>query len=377
MRQKIETIEQLIHLLANRGGVPQPGMRYTWPAFRLARYDVGFVQNISSHLLIRGATTLTDAQYALCVKLARKYRKQLLKSDYDFSQFNWDDPVAQSQIVELDRTRSVTLVAGRIQVQFRFDSVLVAAMNESSKCAQGEFEWDRANKVWTVWPGLANIRLIVPWAVEQGFEVDPELVRLYEQISSSNAPVKYAVINDSGLLAIPDAPERLQQAVAELFESQDLFGICWQSTRYGYSISSAVKQEMDQTYRSQLTHFDLAQDLIYNKVICVGSLDALSTTLHEIKELQPSHNYAVSLNNMQEQVEPILDIFDSCVKTKFVAGNLQVPGDTEKKFRKLTALEMIDDYFDLTVFDSTMYNTGLRRSLISQATNKIVVYTKP
>jgi hypothetical protein len=61
MPSKIETIEQLIHLLANRGGVPQPGMRYTWPAFRLARYDVGFVQNISNHLLIRGSTTLTDA----------------------------------------------------------------------------------------------------------------------------------------------------------------------------------------------------------------------------------------------------------------------------------------------------------------------------
>jgi len=377
MRQKIETIEQLIHLLANRGGVPQPGMRYTWPAFRLARYDVGFVQNISNHLLIRGATTLTDAQYALCVKLSRKYRKQLLKSDYDFSQFDWDNPVAQSQIVELDRTRSVVLDTDRIRIQFRFDSVLVAEMNELSKCAQGQFEWDRANKVWTVWPGLANIRLVVPWALEQGFEVDSQLTELYKRIGDADAPVKYAVINDSGLLAIPDAPERLQQAVAELFKSQNLLSICWQSTRYGYSISSAVKREMDQTYRSQLTYFDLAQDLIYNKVICVGSLDALSTTLHEIKAVLPDHNYAVSLNNMQEQVESILDIFNSCVKTKFVAGNLQVAGDTERKFRKLTALEMIDDYFDLTVFDSTMYNTGLRRSLISQATNKIVVYTKP
>jgi len=376
MRHKIETIEQLIHLLANRGGVPQPGMRYTWPAFRLARYDVGFVQNISSHLLIRGATTLTDAQYALCAKLARKYQKQLLKSDYDFSQFDWDNPAAECTIIELDRSRSVVLAEDRIRIQFRFDSVLVSAMNELSKCAQGQFEWDRANKIWTVWPGLVNIRLIVPWAVEQGFEVDPELVRLYEQINNANAPIKYAVVNN-GVLAIPDAPDRLQQAVDELFRSQDLFGICWQSTRYGYNIGESVKRELDQTYRSQLTHFDLAQDIIYNKVICVGSLDALATTLHEIKSLQPGHNYAVSLNNMQDQVEPILDIFDSCVKTKFVAGNLQIAGETERKFRKLTALEMIDDYFDLTVFDSTMYNTGLRRSLITQATNKIVVYTKP
>jgi hypothetical protein len=352
-------------------------MRYTWPAFRLARYDVGFVQNISNHLLIRGATTLTDAQYALCAKLARKYRKQLLKSDYDFDQFDWDNPAAECEIVELDRTRSVVLDTNRIRIQFRFDSDLVAAMNELSKCAQGQFEWDRANKIWTVWPGLANIRLIVPWAVEQGFEVDPELVRLYEQINSAGTAVKYTAHKHNGLIAIPDAPDRLQQAVAELFESQDLFGICWQSTRYGYNISDSVKRELDQTYRSQLTHFDLAQDIIYNKVICVGSLDALATTLHEIKSLQPGHNYAVSLNNMQDQVDPILDIFDSCVKTKFVAGNLQIAGETERKFRKLTALEMIDDYFDLTVFDSTMYNTGLRRSLITQATNKIVVYTKP
>ena len=377
MRHKIETIEQLIHLLANRGGVPQPGMRYTWPAFRLARYDVGFVQNISNHLLIRGATTLTDAQYALCVKLARKYRKQLLKSDYDFDQFDWDNPAAECEIVELDRTRSVVLAADRIRIQFRFDSVLVAAMNELSKCAQGEFEWDRANKIWTVWPGLANIRLIVPWAVEQGFEVDPELVRLYEQINSSNVPVKYAVVKDNGVLIIPDAPDRLQHAVAELFESQDLLSICWQSTRYGYNIGESVKRELDQTYRSQLTYFDLAQDLIYNKVVCVGSLDALATTLNEIKSVLPGHNYAISLNNLQDQVEPILDIFEGTMKTKFVAGNLQIAGDTERKFRKLTALEMIDDYFDLTVFDSTMYNTGLRRSLITQATNKIVVYTKP
>jgi hypothetical protein len=377
MRHKIETIEQLIHLLANRGGVPQPGMRYTWPAFRLARYDVGFVQNISNHLLIRGATTLTDAQYALCVKLARKYRKQLLKSDYDFDQFDWDNPAAECEIVELDRTRSVVLSADRIRIQFRFDSVLVAAMNELSKCAQGEFEWDRANKIWTVWPGLVNIRLIVPWAVEQGFEVDPELVRLYEQIGSSNVPVKYAVVKDNGVLTIPDAPDRLQHAVAELFESQDLLSICWQSTRYGYNIGDSVKRELDQTYRSQLTYFDLAQDLIYNKVVCVGSLDALATTLNEIKSVLPGHNYAISLNNLQDQVEPILDIFEGTMKTKFVAGNLQVAGDTERKFRKLTALEMIDDYFDLTVFDSTMYNTGLRRSLITQATNKIVVYTKP
>jgi hypothetical protein len=377
MRHKIETIEQLIHLLANRGGVPQPGMRYTWPAFRLARYDVGFVQNISSHLLIRGATTLTDAQYALCVKLARKYRKQLLKSDYDFGQFDWDKPSAECTIIELDRTRSVVLAEDRIRIQFRFDSALVAAMNELSKCAQGEFEWDRANKIWTVWPGLANIKLIVPWAIEQGFEVDPELVRLYEQINSSNVPVKYAVVKDNGVLAIPDAHPRLHLAVAELFESQDLLSICWQSTRYGYNIGESVKRELYQTYRSQLTYFDLAQDLIYNKVVCVGSLDALATTLHEIKAVLPGHNYAISLNNLQDQVDPILDIFDSCVKTKFVAGNLQVAGETERKFRKLTALEMIDDYFDLTVFDSTMYNTGLRRSLITQATNKIVVYTKP
>jgi hypothetical protein len=184
------------------------------------------------------------------------------------------------------------------------------------------------------------------------------------------------VVNN-GVLAIPDAPDRLRQAVDELFRSQDLFDVCWQSTRYGYNIGDSVKRELDQTYRSQLTHFDLAQDIIYNKVICVGSLDALATTLHEIKSLQPGHNYAISLNNMQDQVDPILDIFDSCVKTKFVAGNLQIAGETERKFRKLTALEMIDDYFDLTVFDSTMYNTGLRRSLITQVTNKIVVYTKP
>ena len=227
MRQKIETIEQLIHLLANRGGVPQPGMRYTWPAFRLARYDVGFVQNISNHLLIRGATTLTDAQYALCVKLARKYQKQLLKSDYDFDQFDWDNPAAECEIVELDRTRSVVLDTNRIRIQFRFDSDLVAAMNELSKCAQGQFEWDRANKVWTVWPGLANIKLIVPWAIKQGFDVDPQLTEIYERIVGADAPVKYAVINDNGILAIPDAPDRLRQAVAELFESQDLFGICW------------------------------------------------------------------------------------------------------------------------------------------------------
>lgn len=377
MHSKIETIEQLIHLLANRGGIPQPGMRYTWPAFRLARYDVGFVQNISNHLLIRGATTLTDAQYALCAKLARKYRKQLLKSNYDFGQFDWESPATACKIIELDRTRSAVLANGRIRIQFRFDSTLVAAMNDLSKCAQGQFEWDRGNKIWTVWPGLANIRLIVPWAIEKGFEVDSELVMLYEQINSSTVPVKYAVVNDNGVLAIPDATPGLQRAVAELFESQDLLSICWQSTRYGYNISDSVKRELDQTYRSQLTHFDLAQDLIYNKVVCVGSLDELSTTLNELKYLQPSHNYAISLNNLQDQVEPILDIFEGTVKTKFVAGNLQIAGAQERTFRKLTALEMIDDYFDLTVFDSTMYNTGLRRSLITQATNKIVVYTKP
>ena len=309
--------------------------------------------------------------------MARKYQKQLLKSDYDFSQFDWDNPSAECTIIELDRTRSVVLAADRIRIQFRFDSVLVSAMNELSKCAQGQFEWDRDNKIWTVWPGLANIKLIVPWAVEQGFEVDPELVQLYEQINSSDVPVKYAVVKDNGVLTIPDAQPGLQRAVAKLFESQDLLSICWQSTRYGYNISDSVKRELDQTYRSQLTHFDLAQDLIYNKVVCVGSLDELSTTLNELKSLQPSHNYAISLNNLQDQVEPILDIFEGTVKTKFVAGNLQIAGTRETTFRKLTALEMIDDYFDLTVFDSTMYNTGLRRSLITQATNKIVVYTKP
>jgi len=375
MSSKIETIEQLIHLLANRGGVPQPGMRYTWPAFRLARYDVGFVQNISNHLLIRGATTLTDAQYSLCVKLARKYRKQLLKSDYDFGQFDWDNPQAESEIVELDRTRSVILVKDRIQIQFRFDTRLVAEMNELSKCAQGHFEWDRVNKTWLVWPGLANIKLVVPWATKQGFEVDPQLTTAYEQIVSADVAVRYTVHNHNGVLAIPDAVPGLQSAVEELFRSQDILDICWQSTRYGYSIADSVKQELAQTYRSQLTHFDLAQDLIYNKVTCVGSLDALATTLHEIKSLRLSHNYAVSLNSIQERVEPILDIFGACVKTKFVAGNLQVSSARETAFRKLSALEMIDDYFDLTVFDSTMYNTGLRRSLIAQATNKIVVYT--
>jgi hypothetical protein len=308
--------------------------------------------------------------------LARKYRKQLLKSDYDFSQFDWDNPQAESEIVELDRTRSVQLINNRIQIQFRFDSVLVAEMNELSKCAQGQFEWDRANKTWQVWPGLANIRLVVPWATKQGFDVDPQLTAVHEQIVSADVAVQYTVYNHNGVLAIPDAVPGLQSAVEELFRSQDILDICWQSTRYGYNISNSVRQDLDQTYRSQLTHFDLAQDLIYNKVICVGSLDALATTLHEIKALRPEHNYAVSLNNMQEQVEPILDIFGSCVKTKFVAGNLQVAGARETTFRKLSALEMIDDYFDLTVFDSTMYNTGLRRSLITQATNKIVVYTK-
>jgi hypothetical protein len=350
-------------------------MRYTWPAFRLARYDVGFVQNISNHLLIRGATTLTDAQYSLCVKLARKYRKQLLKSDYDFGQFDWDNPQADSEIIELDRTRSVQLVNNRIQIQFRFDSRLVAEMNELSKCAQGQFEWDRPNKVWLVWPGLANIRLVVPWATKQGFDVEPQLTAAYEQIAATIVPVRYTVVNTNGVMSIPDAAPSLQQCVAELFAQQNLLDICWQSTRYGYNISDAVKQELAQTYRSQLTHFDLAQDLICNKVVCVGSLDALTTTLHEIKSLLPGHNYAVSLNSMQEQVEPILDIFGSCVKTKFVAGNLQVSSARETAFRKLSALEMIDDYFDLTVFDSTMYNTGLRRSLIAQATNKIVVFT--
>jgi hypothetical protein len=372
MPSKIETIEQLIHLLANRGGVPQPGMRYTWPAFRLARYDVGFVQNISNHLLIRGATTLTDAQYALCVKLARKYRKQLLKSDYDFGQFDWDNPQAESEIVELDRTRSVVLVRDRIRIQFRFDTRLVAEMNELSKCAQGQFEWDRANKTWLVWPGLANIRLVVPWATKQGFEVDPQLTAAYEQIVATTVPVRYTVVNN-GVLEIPDAEPSLQQCVAELFAQQNLLDICWQSTRYGYSISDVVKQELAQTYRSQLTHFDLAQDLIYNKVVCVGSLDALTTTLSELKSLQPNYRYSVSINNVRDLVDSMMTELD--VDKRFVSGNLQTSASGNTEYRKLSALDMIDDYFDLTVFDSTMYNTGLRRSLIAQATNKIVVFT--
>ena len=368
MLVKIEKIEQLIHLLANRGGIPQPGMRYNWPAFRLARYDIGFVQNISNHLLIKGSTTLTDSQFLLCTKLAKKYKKQLLKSEYDFSEFDWDNPATDCNIIELDRSKKVYIDGDLICIRFRFNADLVNGISELSKCAQGRFEWSKDTKTWIVYPSMCNIKLVVAWASTQNFEIDPAILKICDNILSTPAVKKYMLKDVEGKLDIPDAAPRLQQAIGLLLEEQNLFDLCWNSTLYGYTVDCLIQEQFSHLYRENFTHFNFVKSLVFEKNIHAGDIETVTTSMKELKTFRPQHRYGLCINNASSYLPgPITqEMFSECIDESFLVDAKIVRQEIEK----------IDQQFDLTVFDSIMYKTGLRRALISQASNKIIIFGK-
>lgn len=148
---------------------------------RAANYDVGFLNSLRSQF--HNGIGLTDRQAELCQKLVQKYSRQLKAQGIDVPA----GPLPlRGQLREVNRDSRVTLDGARIAITFPYNGVQVDALREIARHAAGEMRWvpcrEDALGHWTVAPTAPNIRAVVGFAQQHGFDIDPAVLVLWDQI---------------------------------------------------------------------------------------------------------------------------------------------------------------------------------------------------
>ena len=205
----------------------------------LARYDIAIVNSMASTTVF--GTALTDKQAELAVKLILKYRRQFAKLGIDVAPA--ENPVFRLAPRKMDRTRAVWLEGDHIVVKFPYDNDMIKELQNFREASQGRAWYDRDKKLWKLAITEYNVNWIVPWASNNGFNIDHQIQELFAQIlECEQQPFKINLVQQADGYAVTNAPESLVNYITErggfgrdnLVRLVDLAGLC------GYTIDDSI-----------------------------------------------------------------------------------------------------------------------------------------
>jgi hypothetical protein len=147
--------------------------------FNLARYDVNIINSMASDTKWHNQA-LSDRQSELAVKLIMNYRRQFAKQGIDITPV--ETPVFRLQPRKIDRTRTLSLTPECMILKFPYDKSMIAELQEYKKNSQGNMHWDHNSKAWHCGITEANVNWLVTWSSQHGFEIDPAISEMFEQI---------------------------------------------------------------------------------------------------------------------------------------------------------------------------------------------------
>lgn len=173
-------VEDYIEILAGYNpGSRQFQLLPVAPSFvNLARYDVSVLESIATATMF--GTALTDRQAELAIHLVGKYRRQLAKRGIDVGVV--DKLPFRQPLRKIDRSKTIVLHMGKIEVRFPYDNELIKAMQEFRKYGQGHTEYYREDKTWRFHVTEFAVNWLNTWGTQHGFDMDPQLQELQRQI---------------------------------------------------------------------------------------------------------------------------------------------------------------------------------------------------
>lgn len=212
----------------------------TVPKISLARYDIQIVNSMANTTTF--GTALTDRQAELAVKLILKYRRQFAKHGIDVSPI--EDPQYRIPPRKMDRTKSIWIVDGKIQVKFPYDNVLIKDLQTFRESSQGRAYYDRDDKIWYLALTEYNANWIVSWGDANGFEVDNDVREIFYQIlECEQQPFEIKLVQQGDCYVITNAADSLVEYINDhaggfgldnLVKLVDHAGLC------GYAIDDSI-----------------------------------------------------------------------------------------------------------------------------------------
>ena len=183
---------------------------------KLARYDVNFVNNVSSY--IHRNEGMTSRQRDLAIKLTSKYRKQFRQVGVDITKIVLD-PVFRTEVRTVDRSKRFDFNDKWIYLHFPYNQDWIKEVNgflrDDNLLHDGNSKWNQSKKRWEIDNNEHNFLKMYNWCKEKEFDkfsddVEPYVNELNEILNNKEKYSIYATHNNDSLV-LHNAPEELQK----------------------------------------------------------------------------------------------------------------------------------------------------------------------
>lgn len=242
-KKTLAYIEDYIEILSGYVGIKGRNM-----TFSLARYDVQIVASLADQT--NRGVGYTDKQAILAHKLVVKYKKQFAKYDIDVG-FHEDNGHYRIPVRLVDRTRTINLVEGNIQLKFPYESKTIDDIKESGKSVPGSMRFDKEHRAWVM--SVTEPRLL--WAEmiadKYQFDISDSVRVLIDAVKAEeNNSFEIVLERDGAGLTIRNAEQSLidyiNSDLGGLVES-NLLKLVDHSSLLGYEIGDDIWNDIDQS----------------------------------------------------------------------------------------------------------------------------------
>ena len=209
-------IEYCIEVMAGSVSPPKiPKGRHTGIGMyiKLARYDVNFVNNVSSY--IHRGLGMTSRQRELAVKLTAKYRKQFRNLGVDVTLIT-KTPEFRTNIRTVDRSKRFDCDDNLVYLYFPYNQDMIKEVNtmlrENVLIHNADSNWDQEEKRWQINNTEGNL---YNWAKENTFEFSNLSIEYFNKldkiIQNKHDYEIRATLKDENSLQIHNAPKELEE----------------------------------------------------------------------------------------------------------------------------------------------------------------------
>ena len=241
-KKTLAYIEDYIEILAGYVGIKGRTM-----TFSLARYDVQIVASLADQT--NRGVGYTDKQAILAHKLVVKYKRQFAKYDIDIG-FHEENGHYRIPVRMVDRTRTVKIVDGNIQLRFPYDSKTIDDIKESGKTVPGNMKFDKDARAWLMSITEPRLLWIKSLADKYQFEIDESVQKFIDAVQAEEDRSFEIVLEktDNGLVirnAEPSLVDYINSSLGGLTED-NLLKLVDYSSILGYEISQGIWDEFVQ-----------------------------------------------------------------------------------------------------------------------------------
>jgi hypothetical protein len=214
-----KSIEYCMEVMAGSVSPPKiPKGRHTGIGMyiKLARYDVNFVNNVSSY--IHRGLGMTNRQRELAIKLTAKYRKQFRNVGIDVSGIT-KDPEFRTEVRTVDRSKRFSVIDDFIHLYFPYNQEMIKEINtmlrEDVLISNPQSQWNAEEKRWDINNTEGNFITLYDWSKKNKFDFSPESIKYYNKldkiIQNQEKYNIYATAKDDSSLELHNAPKELQE----------------------------------------------------------------------------------------------------------------------------------------------------------------------